>query len=242
MIRATIRTIGELMMTLGALVLLFVVWQLWWTDVESGRVQAKTLDSLQQQFAGAGGSGSGLGDRPKTTDKPLPKRQDPKDVATTLTLDEAFAILRIPRFGDDYARPIFEGTGHEILDEGVGHYTGTAKPGEVGNFSVAGHRVTYGKPFNQIHTLVKGDKIIVETRAGYATYVVESHRIVLPGQSEVIAPVPDQPGATPTERWMTLTACHPMFSARERYIVHARLESTYPRSTGLPASDLKLGG
>ncbi|MCE1179020.1 MAG: class E sortase [Micrococcales bacterium] len=234
MSRATVRTIGELMMTLGALVLLFVVWQLWWTDVESNRVQAKTLDSLQQQFGATG--------QPKTTDRPAAKRQDAKDVATAVTLDQAFGIIRIPRFGADYARPIFEGTNHEILDEGVGHYTGTAKPGEVGNFSVAGHRVTYGKPFNQIHTLVPGDRIIVETKAGFATYVVQSHQIVLPSQGEVIAPVPDKPGAKPTERWMTLTACHPMFSARERYIVHAKLESTYPRSAGLPESDLQLGG
>ena len=129
---------------------------------------------------------------------------------------EAFAIVRIPRFGADYARPVLEGSDHDTLTRGVGHYPGTAMPGQVGNFAVSGHRTTYGRPLHNIDRLKKGDVIVVETKASYIVYAVDRHVIVTPYQVEVIAPVPQQPGVQPTQAWMTMTTCHPKFSARER--------------------------
>lgn len=149
---------------------------------------------------------------------------------------EAFAIVRIPRFGAGYARPVLQGTEHEMLGKGVGHYVGTALPGQIGNFATAGHRTTYGKPYADIDKLRPGDFIVIETKANYIVYAVQRHVIVTPNHVDVIAPVPQHPGATPTEAWMTMTACHPKFSAQQRYVVFSKLVRIFTRTDGLPAS------
>ncbi|MGI4896619.1 MAG: class E sortase [Janthinobacterium lividum] len=225
MIRRTVSALGELLVTAGILTLLFVVWQLYWTDVTSGRAQAATVSSLEQQWRS-----TPLSPTPATTDTPSPT------IDQTPPTGDAFAIVYVPRFGSDYAVPVVEGTAPEELKEGIGHYADAAMPGEVGNLALAGHRVTYGKPFNLIADLQPGDAVVVATATQWFTYRVRSHEIVRPQQVSVIAPVPDQPGVTPTESWLTLTACHPMHSARQRYIVHALLESVQDRSAGPPAS------
>jgi sortase A len=223
-LRWMVGTLGELLITLGLLLLLFVSWQLWWTDVTANREQAGTIQALERDFGPpvrptipAGGAGS------LATLKKVP-------------LGEAFAIVRIPRFGADYAKPVLEGGDNDTLTKGIGHYPGTATPGLVGNFAVSGHRTTYGRPLHNIDLLKKGDVIVVETKASYIVYAVDRHVIVTPDRVEVIAPVPERPGAQPTEAWMTMTACHPKFSARERYVVFAKLVKSIPRADGLPAS------
>ncbi len=123
-----------------------------------------------------------------------------------------------------------------MLQAGVGHYDGTALPGDVGNFAVAGHRTTWGAPFNPIAELVDGDAVVVETAEEFHVYRVAATEIVLPTDVRVIAPVPSLPGEEPTEAWLTMTSCHPMFSARQRYVVHASLESSTPRVDGPPAA------
>jgi sortase A len=229
-IRRAVSVVGELLVTAGVLTLLFVVWQLYWTDVTSGRAQAATVTSLEQQWA-----------------VPATPTPAPTESAPTVTVDEtpptgdAFAIVYVPRFGSDYAVPVVEGTGTEELKEGIGHYADTAMPGEVGNFAIAGHRVTYGKPFNRIDELQNGDAVVVATATQWFTYRVQAEEIVSPKQVSVIAPVPDQPGETPTEAWLTMTACHPKHSARQRYIVHALLESVTDRADGPPASLAAVG-
>ncbi|MDR6863256.1 class E sortase [Phycicoccus sp. 3266] len=218
-LRWSLGLVGDLLVTAGALLLLFVAWQLWWTDVTANRVQGDTVHALTRDFG---------------TGRSTPASETPRAVP----FGEAFAILRIPRLGADYARPVLEGTSLDILQEGVGHYTGTAGPGAVGNFAVAGHRTTYGRPFHDIDRLRPGDKIVVETAQAYSVYVVRRHEIVDPTAVRVIAPVPDKPGAKPTGRWMTMTACHPKYSAAQRYVVFAELDRTYPRAKGLPVGTL----
>ncbi|WP_270888687.1 class E sortase [Pedococcus sp. 5OH_020] len=213
---------GDLLVTAGLLLLLFVGWQLWWTDVTANRAQHGTVSTLTRDFAAA----------PKGSTTPA--SQTPKPVV----FGKAFAIVRIPRFGADYARPVLEGTSRDILQEGVGHYDGTALPGDVGNFAVAGHRTTYGRPFHDIDRLREGDVVVVETRTAYSVYAVKRHVIVAPTAVDVIAPVPQRPGAKPTQRWMTMTACHPKYSAAQRYVVFAELVRTYPHAEGLPAGTL----
>jgi sortase A len=217
--------VGDLFITLGALLLLFVAWQLWWTDVTANRVQEGTVHSLSREFAHQPGATS-----PGTsTERPAP-----------VAFGKAFAIVRIPRLGADYARPLLEGTDRDILQQGIGHYRGTAMPGAVGNFAVAGHRTTYGRPFHDIDRLRPGDRIVVETATSYTVYAVKRHVIVAPTDVAVISPVPEHPGARPTEAWMTLTACHPKYSAAQRYVVFAELVHTYPHAQGLPQGTLAV--
>lgn len=214
--------VGDLFVTAGVLLLLFVGWQLWWTDVTANKVQDDTVSSLSREFAQPPSGGSA-----PATEKPAP-----------VTFGKAFAILRIPRLGADYARPILEGTSTDILKDGLGHYADTVMPGAVGNFAVAGHRTTYGRPLHDIDRLRAGDVVVVETRAAYSVYAVKRHRVVAPSDVEVIAPVPEKPGTAPTQGWLTMTACHPKYSAAQRYIVFAELVKTYPRAEGLPAGAL----
>jgi sortase A len=223
------RTLGEVFITLGLLLMLFLVWQLWWTDVTANREQAVTIHDLERGFGPAGA--------PRPSARPVPEAVPaPVAVLTKVPFGEAFAIMRIPRFGADYARPVLQGTGHDTLTKGIAHYSGTAFPGQAGNFAVAGHRTTYGRPFSDIDLLRKGDVIVVETKASYLVYAVDRHVIVAPSQVEVIAPVPQHPGVRPKAAWLTMTACHPRFSATQRYVVFAKLVRRVPRTAGLSAS------
>ncbi|KQU68255.1 sortase [Phycicoccus sp. Root563] len=212
---------GDVFVTAGLLLLLFVGWQLWWTDVTANRVQDDTVHALTRDFA-SGASGSAAANR----------------VPAAVPFGKAFAIVRIPRLGADYARPVLEGTSRDILMDGVGHYTGTARPGAVGNFAIAGHRTTYGRPFHDIDLLRAGDKVVIETRTEFHVYAVKRHVIVAPTEVDVIAPVPQKVGTRPTQRWLTMTACHPKYSAAQRYVVFAELVRSYPRAAGLPADVL----
>ena len=213
MIRRLVGWLGELLITAGVLVLLFVAWQLWWTDATANREQARLVQALTDDFrSGADGTGT-VG----------------ADAFPDLGEDEAFAIIRIPRFGADYARPVIEGVGRPVLALGVGHYEDSADPGAIGNFAVAGHRTTYGRPFHDIDELRDGDRVIVETEPTVYVYEVTGHEIVRPWQTEVIAPVPDEPGATPRDAMITMTSCHPKYSATQRYVTHGELVETVPR-------------
>lgn len=228
-VRAVVGGFGELLITAGVLVLLFLAWQLFWTDVVADRAQARTTDAITQQWDAAAPAPDQPSEAPSA---------EPSEPAAAPVLDalpsQAVALLRVPAFGDDYVRPVLSGTDDAVLEQGIGHYEGAAQPGEVGNFAIAGHRTTYGKPFNPIAELVEGDAVVVETAESFHVYRVRSSEIVLPTDVAVIAPVPDRPGEEPTEAWLTMTSCHPMFSARERYVVHALLESSTPRSDGPP--------
>ncbi len=217
--RALARGAGELLITLGLLVLLFVGWQLWWTDVVSGRDQAATTGRLERAWRAASGP---------TATEPAIKEQAVADLAP----GTAFAVLRVPRFGAGYARPVLQGTDPAQLDEGVGHYPDSAAPGEVGNLALAGHRVTYGKPFGEIARLRAGDAVVVETRTTWFVYRVVRHVVVTPDRVDVVAPVPERPGVAPTARMLTMTACHPRFSARERYVVFSQLDQTIAKTGG----------
>lgn len=221
MTRVLVRGVGELLVTSGVLVLLFLLWQLWWTDVVADRAQERTSQALVEQWDAAPDEAP-VADGPVAAElADLPAR--------------AVALLRVPRFGPDHAVPVLAGTGEAVLQEGVGHYAGTAPPGEVGNFALAGHRTTWGAPFAPIAELVAGDAVVVETATQFHVYRVDRTDVVLPQQVEVVAPVPDRPGQEPTQAWLTMTSCHPMFSARQRYVVHARLEQSTPRVDGPPA-------
>jgi sortase A len=198
-------------------------WQQWGVNFFSDKAQVSQASDIGQQWASA----------------PLPER--PKDwqvpvLAGEIEQHEVFARLFIPSFGPDYVRPIASGTDTvEVLNKiGVGHYSQTARPGAIGNFAVAAHRMTYGAAFEDLDLLNPGDEIIVETADGWYTYLVDRQQIVDPTEVSVIAPVPGEPGVLPTERWMTLTTCTPKWSVEKRLIVFAKLDSFQPRWDGAP--------
>lgn len=113
-------------------------------------------------------------------------------------------------------------------------------PGALGNFAISAHRTTYGKPFNRIAELKDGDYLIVQTKDAWFVYRMTSHEIVKPTDVRVIAPMPNEPGADPDNHYITLTTCHPMFSAAERYVVHGVLEYWSPTGDGVPAELLEV--
>lgn len=228
--------LGELLITAGLLVAGFLVWQLWWTDVVADKAQAEIVDDLpwaDELLTIPYG--------PQPTSEPTVQiaqpRHDEPPAEPAAAHATTFATLQVPRWDAALARPISEGTDRRtVLDTlGIGHYEGTATPGAIGNFAVAGHRTTYGKPFNRIEELAVGDALVVRTDQAWYVYRVTSTQIVAPSDVGVIAPVPGRPGESPTGRLITLTTCHPMFSARERYIVHGELDYWAPADSGVPA-------
>jgi sortase A len=215
--------LGELIVTAGVLVLLFLGWQLWFNELVMGAQQQETAAAVSEDWAL----------------EPIAPLREPRPAEPIVRSEPGdtggvFANLIVPRFGEDYYRPIAQGVGlSSVLNTiGIGHYPGTQMPGEEGNFAVAAHRTTYGRPFNQVAELRDGDRLYVETADGWYVYDYLSTAIVPPTAVEVINAIP--PGMTDAGRYITLTTCHPMFSAAERMIVHGVLDAFYPRDGGIP--------
>lgn len=218
--------IGELMITAGLFLGLFVVWQIWWTDIEARQVTNEALADFDANMTPIDPTDYIEDDEKRFDDAPLIEAQT----------GETFATYRVPRWGEDYRIPIKEGTDlHSVLHQGfIGHYETTQMPGQIGNFAIAAHRQSHGAAFYHVDKLEPGDALIVEGEEAWFVYTVESSHIVLPSQAEVIAPVPGDWDAEPTERYITMTTCHPLFSMRERFIVHGTFEYWAPRDAGIP--------
>ncbi|MEV4612292.1 class E sortase [Kitasatospora sp. NPDC049258] len=219
----TARMVGELFITLGLVMLLFVSYQLWWTNVQADAAADGTRNQLEQQWAQPQPAAPGAG---------VPK--DPGKFEP----GQGFAIVYIPKLGLKY--PIAEGTNkQQVLDKGlVGHYTGTAMPADkAGNFAIAAHRTTHGQPFRKLGELKPGDKIVVETATTFYTYEVAGGIPETPPNNvTVIQPVPKGSPFTQPGRYITLTTCTPEFSARGRLIVFGKMAGEQPRSQGQPAA------
>lgn len=239
-VRVAIRTLGEVMVTAGSLVLLFLVWQLWWTDVQANAESEEILTATRDYFDRQGTStdaASEPGPAPDAGGGPGEPAAQPGDPAY-MGVGQVVAIVHLPTIGE--VRAVKDSVDLSVLNQGVlGHYADSQGPGEVGNFALAGHRTTYGRPLWAIAELRDGDPIVVETAEAYYTYRVERTRIVTPDQTEVTAPVPGRAGAEPTQRSMVLTACHPKFSAEQRIVAFAQMDDERPRGQGPPAA---IGG
>lgn len=231
-LRGAVEVVGELLITAGIILLLFVAWQLWWTNVESDAKQSQVIKEFAQE----------LGEKLPAPAPPESPAKVPSGqgfgapvVGAAPPHAGTIGIIYIPRFGASYTRPIVEGTTGDVLDTlGLGHYPTTAMPGAVGNFAVAGHRQTHGAVLDNIHTLVPGDKIYVQTRDGFYVYVFRNNQIVMPSRTDVLEPVPTAPGVKPTERYLTMTSCNPRFGTEERIIAYSLLDSWRPASAGPP--------
>lgn len=162
---------------------------------------------------------------PTAKPKPVMPATTPLKPCTLAGLQlQCIGILRIPSIS--VKQMIVQGTDEETdLNASVGHMPRTAMPNKPGNFYIAGHRVTHGRPFFNINEIQIGDTYTVETTNAVYTYRVYKTRIVNPDQIEVTSPIPGSMdlSVAPNGHYSSLQACHPRFSAAQRYIVHAKL-------------------
>ena len=236
---SVVGVLGEVLLTLGVVTLLYVVWQLWIGDVIYGAQRAADAHSLseewQQEYEASASASPTPTPTSSDTAEPTPAAVEPVILPQPADA-EVFGTMYIPRFGADYAFPVAGGvTRANTLDPiGVGHYPGTQMPGETGNFAVAAHRTTYGKPFNQIASLHVGDAIVIETADGWYTYRFRTLEYVKPDAVEVLAPVPQETGVSANGQYLTMTSCSPMYSMTERIVAFSVFEAFTPRGAGAP--------
>jgi sortase A len=157
----------------------------------------------------------------------------------TPTDQEAFALLYIPRIGNDvWATPIFEGVRSKQLDSGIGHYPQSQIPGEDGNFSLFGHRTSHGQPLSNIQKLQVGDEVIVETKEHWFVYTLKYNKIVKPNALWVTSNARvSELDIPPTDEYhvITLITCEPRYSTDKRWVWWGVLDAVYPRDTPPPA-------
>lgn len=209
------RVLGEAFITLGVVMLLFVTYQLWWTNVRAHQEAGSAAKKIAQDWADGRKPG-------------------------TFAPGQGFAIMHIPKL--DVVVPIAQGTSKtKVLDKGmIGHYDEgslkTAMPADAtGNFAVAAHRNTHGEPFRYINRLKAGDKVIVETQDAYYTYEITSQLPqTSPANVSVLKPIPVGSGFTKPGRYLTLTTCTPEFTSTYRLIVWGKMVDDRPRSKGKP--------
>jgi sortase A len=206
--------LGELLITAGVLVLLFLGWQLWLQDILVGN----QLDNQANQLGNTW--------QKESTDTPPPPASTAAEPVVSKAPGNAqkFGILIVPRWGKGWERPIAQGVGvADVLDAiGVGHYPGTQMPGQVGNFAIAAHRHAYGGGFEYLHELHVGDPVYIETKDGWYQYTFRDIQYVQPTQVNVL-------------RIITMTTCNPFFSTAERMVAYGLFDKFYPRADGPPA-------
>lgn len=214
--RAT-RWLGFALVAAGIAVFGYVGWQLYGTNWSSHRTQAEVVRTLERTWSEG------------------PARAEVE--GTTVG-----AILRVPRFGADYAVPVLEGTSDETLAAGIGHFADSVEVGAVGNYALAAHRITHGEPFADLPALRTGDQVVIETRDTTYTYelVTDGDALVVPfTEGWVLDSVPRNPepgGVQPAQergqRLITLTTCAELFRTDDRSVVFGRLVDERPRPVG----------
>lgn len=240
-VRTAARWTGDILITLGVVVALLLVYQLWWTNVEAANAAESTRADLLASWSPA------VVATPQPTPSASPETTTPDTVApqpvTAPATGRPFALMYIPRLRDSvWGSPVVEGVGLDELAEGVGHYPGTAMPGQIGNFATAAHRATHGELFRDFDQLKSGDRVVVETKNGWYVYQLDVDKIIAPTDTWVIEPVPGQPDAAATEALITLTTCNPRWASTERWAWWGYLVEQRTRDQGPPAELENTGG
>jgi sortase A len=222
---------GTAMVLAGVVMLGYVGWQMWGTNYVSERKQREAVTSLERTWRetpAPGDSAENGGGRDGAEPAAVP-------------LGAASALVRIPRFGDDYVMPVFEGVADEVLAQGFGHFDGSADPGERGNYALAAHRVTHGEPLRDMPLLRPGDEVLVETRDMRYTYVLDTDPndlVVTFRDVWVVDPAPVNPtggvGPADERQLITLTTCAELFHTDERMIAFGHLVSAEEKA-GAPS-------
>ncbi|MFI6470602.1 class E sortase [Streptomyces sp. NPDC050516] len=222
-VRIVVRTFSELCLTVGTLIVLFVVYLLYWTGVKADNAASDQITGLQQQWA----------------QSPPPRPAAPQKAAPppAYTEGRSFAVMYIPRLGEDWHKPVLEGTAVKDLQKGLGHYANTTRLGQQGNFAVAGHRRTYGDPFKDFPELRPGDAVVLRDDTTWYTYRIDNkpYRTV-PSDVGVIDPVPAESPFRSPGRYLTLTTCDPEWGSSHRLIAWGHLDSTQPVTQGKPTA------
>ncbi len=235
--------LGKTLIATGLLMFAFVAYQLWGTAIETARAQRALEDDFATLLAETPPAPDPVitapppqeADEPATVDEapttaaePEVDEADVEAAAAPEVLSAAeqnlpaiedgdpVARLEIPRIGVDHI--VVAGVSKRDLQKGPGHYPDTPLPGQLGNSAIAGHRTTYGQPFYDIDRLEPGDELIVTTLTGRYVYVVTGQQIVAPSDYQVVATV------DPTVANLTLTSCHPRFTAQQRIVVASELD------------------
>jgi sortase A len=219
-VRVVSRGTGELLITFGLIVLLFAAYEVWGKAAIVNAHQNDLNRQLAQEWAG----------QPSVAPSAPPSAPVVKPAN-----GKVIAALYIPRMKKHWA--VVQGVTPADIRYAPGHYPDTAMPGQIGNFSMAGHRTP--AIFWDLDKLKNGDPVLVQTADTWYIYKVVQTQVVKPTAVEVVAPVPNQPGVKPTTAMLTMTTCNPKYNNYQRLIVHAQLDHTQPRSAGNPA---ELGG
>lgn len=205
--RRIIGGVGRALVTIGILILLFVAYQLWGTGIYEAREQARLKSEFNVKLA---------------RDKAREARERRLSSTTTTAVappppatGQPIGIIRIPKIGLE--RVVVQGIGVPDLRTGPGHYPATPMPGQLGNAAIAGHRTTYGAPFNRLDELAVGDPISVQTLAGTFRYSVSQPPF--PVSPKDVTVLDSTSNAS-----LTLTTCNPKYSASQRLIVKAVLD------------------
>ena len=235
---SVVGVIGDLLVTAGVVVLLFVVWQLWIGDVIIGSQFKNEARDITDSWAADPPAPA-----PSITPTPgPPPTADPPQMAQP---DDAqiFGVVRIPRLGSDYQFRLAGGVsaGRTLDPIGLGHYPDTAMPGQVGNLAIAGHRGSHGAPFADLPSLHIGDAIVVETETGWYTYRYRNLEYVRPDAVDVLLPFPQNTEIQATDRIITMTTCSPRYGFSERAIAYGVFESYTPRTDAGPPLSLTSG-
>lgn len=214
--RAVLRASGQVCLTIGVIITLFICYLLWGSGLRADQAQRQFAAQLERAWHEPEGGGGRM----------------PADPVQLVT-GQPFAFIRIPAFGAHWRFTVIQGTQLAQLNVSPGHVPGTQLPGQVGNFAVAGHRVTAGNPFWSLPSLTAGDLVYIDTR--YATYtyrVLGKPTWVLPTDLAVLDPVPGRPDVTPTRRLITLITCDPAWTGTHRVIVTGVLTAVRTRTAG----------
>ncbi len=215
MVTRLVRGVGWTLIAAGSVLLLYVVYLLFYTNLTTDRAQAELRDAWTTSVAD------------EAPDVPDPEEPPEPDDDEPVELGDAYAAIWFDRPGTDepvvHDGPLFvvEGVSLDLLRRGPGHYPDSAAPGEAGNFAVAGHRTTYGAPFYHLDELEPGDHVFALGRDGRQwRYIVRETMIVAPQDVWVVSDDPLEDG----HPVLTLTTCHPRFSAAQRLVVFAGLD------------------
>lgn len=237
-LRTISRGVGQSLMTVGVVLLLFVVYTLYVTNLFAAQDQDQLADELTSRWSAPVTAPATARSQPPTD--PLPGPPAPAVAAPVAPeLGDAYARMYFPSLGRGVQDPMvtLEGVSTADLQKGPGHLPGTAAPGEVGNTVYSGHRTTYGAPFGDLGEMSVGQVVVVETRTEFYSYTVTETQIVAPTAIEVTFPVPGVRDATPTKKLLTLTTCNPKYSAKERLVIRGELTETLTKADGsLPAA------
>jgi sortase A len=210
------RIVSIMLITAGVVVLadagLTLVWQeplsAAYGSIKQGQAEDE-LDELESEYPTAADLAAIAGvEGTAAKARILADRFEPR-------LEEGRAISRIEIDRIGLNMVVVQGTETGSLQKGPGHYAKTPLAGQPGTVAIAGHRTTYLAPFRDIDDIRDGDEVRVEMPYAAFTYTVEKHEVVDPGAVEILKPVGH-------ER-LVLTACHPPYSAAERYVIFAKL-------------------